>query len=131
MTRFLLDTHVLIWWAEAAPRIGPVTRKALKRPNALVSMSVVSAWEIAIKLSRGRIKLRRPLGEIIDGLLADDCRCLPVQLEHALAAGQLPPIHEDPFDRMLVAQAQCEDMTVVTVDPAIEAYGIRTLDASE
>jgi PIN domain nuclease of toxin-antitoxin system len=127
----LLDTHVLLWWTEDSKRLGPRTRKTIERPDTSVWISVVSVWEIAIKTSAGRLKIRQPLEETIDDLVGAGFQSLPVNMEHALAAGKLPPLHEDPFDRMLVAQAQCEGLTVVTVDSAVEAYDVRTLDASE
>src|SRR5262245_7489336 len=127
----LLDTHVLIRWVEGSRRVGPRTRKAVERPGASVWMSAASVWEIAIKSSAGSLRLKQPLEEIIVNLLDRGFRSLPVNVEHALAVRDLPGHHVDPFDRILIAQARSEDLTIVTVDSAIEAYDVRTMDASE
>jgi len=78
-----------------------------------------------------KLKLRRPLQEYVAALMAKGFQPLPITFDHALAVQKLPALHRDPFDRMLIAQAQCEDLTVVTADSAIEAYDVRTLDAGE
>jgi PIN domain nuclease of toxin-antitoxin system len=127
----LLDTHVLVWWLEASRRIGARTRRAIERSEASVWISAASVWEIAVKSASGRLELRDPFEDSIERLLDKGFQSLLINFAHAITAGRLPPLHSDPFDRMLVAQAQCENLTIVTVDSAIEAYGIRTLDASE
>ena len=94
-------------------------------------MSAVSIWEIAIKAASSRLDMRDPMDEWVPRLIQDwGVRPLAVTFEHAISAGQLPRFHADPFDRMLVAQAQCEGLTLVTVDPAIQDYDLRTMDAS-
>ena len=75
--------------------------------------------------------MKRPLEEMITKLLDQGFRSLPIEMSHAFAIRMLPSLHTDPFDRMLVAQAQCEELTIITSDSAIEAYDVRTLDASE
>ena len=127
----LLDTHVVIWWLQNSPRLGSHARKAILQSGRAAFISSVSIWEISIKSQGNTVKLREPLRKHIPELIGQGFRALPVTFEHALALQDLPAIHRDPFDRMLVAQAQSEDLTIVTSDSAIEAYDVRTMDASD
>ena len=129
MMDFLLDTHVAIWWMEGSGRLGSRCKATLFQPGARLWMSTASVWEMAIKSGLGRLTLSTPLDECIPDLFAQGAHCLPISLPHALAVRTLPAHHADPFDRMLIAQAQCEDLTLVTADALILAYHIRTLDA--
>jgi PIN domain nuclease of toxin-antitoxin system len=126
----LLDTHVLIWWMQGSKRIGPRAKAAMFEDQARLWLSAASIWEMAIKCAIGRLSLDAPLEKSVPFLSRQGVRSLPISVGHALAAGALPAHHADPFDRMLIAQAQCEDLVLVTVDPAMEAYEVRTLDAS-
>ena len=130
MMDLLLDTHVAIWWMEGSDRLGAKCTATLFQPGARLWISTASEWEMAIKSGLGRLKLSTPLEECIPDLLARGAHCLPISLSHALAVRTLPPHHADPFDRMLIAQAHCEDLTLVTADALIRAYDIRTLDAT-
>ena len=129
MTELLLDTHVAIWWMEGSERLGPRCKATLFQPGLRLWISTASVWEMAIKSGLGRLKLSSPLEECIPDLLAQGAHCLPITLNHALAVRALPPYHADPFDRMLIAQAHCENLTLVTADSMIRAYDIRTLNA--
>lgn len=100
------------------------------RPGAVLWISAVVVWEVAIKVSLQRLKLAGPPEDFFPLLLARGFRALPISLDHALAIRELPLHHNDPFDRMLVAQAQCEGLTLVTANPKIAAYGVRILDAA-
>ena len=123
--RLLLDTHALLWWLADDDRLGRSARDAIADADVVV-VSAVSAWEIAIKQAVGKLTGPRDLaGEI----RANGFTELPVTSAHALAAGELPPHHSDPFDRMLVAQARLEDLTLVTRDPRLAEYGIAHLRA--
>src|SRR5262245_27399768 len=115
----LLDTHVVIWWVQNSPRLGSRVRKTILQTGRAVHISSVSVWEIAIKGQTDSVKLRTPLAKYVHELIEQGFRVLPVSLEHALAVQDLPPIHRDPFDRMLIAQAYTEDLTIVTCDSAI------------
>jgi PIN domain nuclease of toxin-antitoxin system len=126
----LLDTHVLLWWLEGSAKLGLRAKKALFSPGVTLWISAAVVWEITIKVGAGRLKLRQPPAEVVPSLIERGFQALPINLDHALAIRHLPPIHSDPFDRMLVAQAQCEGLTLVTADPAITAYEVRTVDAS-
>ena len=123
--RLLLDTHAFIWAAEAPHRLPAGVRRAIEDRRNYITLSVVSVWEAGTKAKLGRLTLARP----IDALVADavselDMEVLPVALRHALRLISLDPLHGDPFDRMLVAQAIEERMTLVTRDPALHAYPV-------
>lgn len=123
--RLLLDTHALLWWLADDARLTPSARDAIADAE-VVAVSAASAWEIGIKQSIGKLTGPRDLAaEIRSNGFAE----LPVTITHARAAGDLPPHHSDPFDRMLVAQARLEDLTLVTRDPRLADYGIAHLQA--
>lgn len=122
----LLDTHVLLWALAGDPKLSEATQSAIANEENIVLVSAASAWEIAIKCALG--KLRAP-DDLVAQLAAADIQHLPITMNHALAAGALPRHHEDPFDRMLIAQAQIEDLTIVTADGALHRYGVPILAA--
>ncbi len=124
--RLLLDTHVLLWWLGASNALSSAARRAIGSPEAEIRVSVATAWEISVKRARGSLTAPDDLPE---ALTDSGFQPLPIGLEHALAAGDLPPHHADPFDRMLVAQAQLEGLTVVTRDPRINRYDVHVLAA--
>jgi PIN domain nuclease of toxin-antitoxin system len=119
----LLDTHVVLWWLTDDPTLSDNIKDRLDHePDVYVSAATV--WEVAIKQAMGKLKEPADLPERIrDG----GFRELPITSEHAIAAGRLPLIHRDPFDRMLVAQAQRENLTLVTKDPHILEYPVPVL----
>ena len=120
---FLLDTHALLWWLADSPALPDSARERIANPDQDVYVSAVSAWEIAIKRELG--KLRAPL-ELAGVIQEEGFSELPIRLQHGEQAGRLPPIHRDPFDRMLVAQAAMHDMTILTRDESIARYGVKT-----
>jgi PIN domain nuclease of toxin-antitoxin system len=124
--RLLLDTHVLLWALEAPASLRDETRGAIENPRNPVLVSTASAWEIGVKISVG--KLQAPL-DLVAQLREKRFTALPVTVEHGLRVGELPLLHKDPFDRLLVAQAQLEGLTIVTRDPRIAAYDVETLAA--
>ena len=124
--RLLLDTHALLWWLAGGQDLSPEARQAIAEGSTEVHVSAATVWEIGIKQARG--KLRAPAG-LLEEIERHRFRLLPIEGMHALAAAGLPPVHHDPFDRMLVAQARVEGLQVVTRDPAIAAYGIPVLAA--
>ena len=115
----LLDTHVFIWCVSAPKRLSDKTRKMIENPSNEVHVSAVSALEIAIKVSLG--KLRIP-GSIEEQIKEKNFNSLSVSVKHALKVADLPIIHKDPFDRLLIAQAMEENFTLVTSDEEIEKY---------
>lgn len=122
--RLLLDSHILLWWQSGHRRLDRRSGKAIANADA-VYVSAAVLWEIAIKTHLGR--LRGSLDAIFD-LSKDGFSELPVRGAHARVAAALPPHHKDPFDRMIAAQAQVEELTLVTTDDIFKAYGVRTLD---
>jgi PIN domain nuclease of toxin-antitoxin system len=124
LSGLLLDTHVLLWWRGDHKRIGARAHQAIEDADIPVFFSAASVWEIAIKHASG--KLRMP-ANVIDTMQKRGFAELTVAASHALVAGALPPHHRDPFDRMLVAQAQSERLTLVTNDPRIAAYDVPIL----
>lgn len=126
MQRLLLDTHVFLWWLADAPDLAEAARRAIGDERNAVYVSAATGWEIAIKRAAG--KLRAP--ENLDALVEEGgFTHLPITFFHGEQAGALPMHHRDPFDRMLVAQAQAEGLVIVTRDKHIPLYGIRTLAA--
>ena len=123
--RLLLDTHTLIWALQAPERLPPKVLEAFDRAGADVFVSAASTWEIAIKAALGRLRL--PIASLPRALADAAFEELPVRIAHGLAMAQLPLIHRDPFDRLLVAQARHERLTLVTCDAAVRRYPIDTL----
>jgi PIN domain nuclease of toxin-antitoxin system len=121
----LLDTHTLIWWLANAPTLADAARTAIA-DDPDVFVSTASAWEIAIKQSIGKLDVPTDLEA---QLQHQGFEPLPITMAHALAAGSLPKHHADPFDRMLIAQATIEGLTVVTRDSRFSLYGVPTLGA--
>jgi PIN domain nuclease of toxin-antitoxin system len=120
--RLLLDTDILLWAANEPERLSAATRALVENPNNDVVFSAISIWEIAIKTGRGRDDFRLHAGFFRRGLFDNGYTELPMTGAHAAALAGLPAIHKDPFDRMLVAQATVEGLTLVTSDPAIANY---------
>ena len=116
----LLDTHLLLWIANGDQRLTAKAKKIISAADA-VYMSAASLWEISIKVSVG--KLAVDVDTLTESLLNAGLIELPVSIEHAKTLKALPPVHRDPFDRMLVAQAMTEPMHFLTVDSALTAYG--------
>jgi PIN domain nuclease of toxin-antitoxin system len=127
--RLLLDTHAWLWMMIEPERIGPRTRALLATPEHAFVLSVASAWELAIKHAAGRLTLPEPpLRYVRQRTLADGVGLLAVSLDHACRAAELPRHHTDPFDRMLVAQAEIERLVLVTHDTHIRRYGVEIHD---
>ena len=124
--RLLLDTHALLWWLTDDPRLTDRAREAIADPASSVFVSAAVAWEIAIKQALGRLE---PPEDLSVRLARERFEELAITIVHALRAGELPPHHGDPFDRVLVAQAELEGLTLVTRDPRIAQYGVAVLPA--
>ncbi|MCC7181268.1 MAG: type II toxin-antitoxin system VapC family toxin [Acidobacteria bacterium] len=127
--RLLLDTHCWLWLKEDPARLpSPLRRRIVRDPLKLV-LSVASVMEIGIKQATGRLRLSDDPGRLVAELIEDGVVPLAVTVEHALRMASLPPLHRDPFDRLLVAQAQVEGLTLVSADPGVLAYDVASLDA--
>ncbi len=126
----LLDTQALLWWMQGNKRLGRRARRAIDVQAAAVHVSAVSAWEIAIKVRSGRLRLAAPLHTWMPGALQNyGFAILNITAEHAVAVASLPDHHDDPFDRLLIAQARAEQLTIVTSDTAFDDYDVTVLDA--
>ena len=127
--RVLLDTHAFLWWTTRnGALLSDRARDLLADGETQVAFSIVSAWEIAIKAGAGRLELPLPADQYVpDRLRKHGFELLAIDLAHALHAGSLPRIHADPFDRMLVAQAQVEGIPLITADPAIGRYDVEVI----
>ena len=127
----LLDTQTLIWWREGSRKLGPRARAAIESDVDAVRISAATAWEIAIKWRTGRLKLpEAPHRWVPAALASSGFDGLVVTVEHAVAVAALPDHHSDPFDRVLIAQAQIEGLRIVTSDAAFDDYDVPLLDAS-
>jgi PIN domain nuclease of toxin-antitoxin system len=125
--RLLLDTHAFLWWCGDDPRLGDVERQAIRDGANEVFVSAASVWEMALKQGLGRLQGPEPASAAVTRLGFEP---LPIAHAHAEAIASLPPLHRDPFDRMLVAQARTEGLTLVTLDPLVRAYpGVAFLPA--
>lgn len=122
--RLLLDTHVLIWWDEGA-RLSAAARSAVETADQ-VYVSAVSGWEIAIKASLGRLRPTRTLAEAVEESGFEE---LPLRLRHTEVLAKLPMLHRDPFDRMLVAQAVSDRLTLVSRDRTLGRYDVPLISA--
>jgi PIN domain nuclease of toxin-antitoxin system len=123
--RVLLDTCSFLWWTNDPAKLTARLHHALRQPENEIFFSVVSAWEIAIKWRNGRLDLpSEPDGLLPRILEAFALKTLPISLEHAVGTGRLALHHNDPFDRMLIAQAGVEGMMIATPDPAFAPYGV-------
>ncbi len=129
--KILLDTQCWLWSYFEPERLNRKAVKVLEEIDNEVFLSVASSWEIAIKYQLGKLRLPNPPGEFIPAQLVEDqIQVLPIENRHAFLVAQLPTYHMDPFDRMLIAQAQSEAMVLLTADPRILKYGIKTFWAA-
>lgn len=123
--RLLLDTHALLWWLTGDSHLSPAARRVIGEASALAFVSAASAWEIATKVRLGRLEDPQGVTDSLAAhLRAQGFRELPITLEHGRRAGKLPGPHKDPFDRMLIAQAQAEGLAIVSNDAAFDPYGV-------
>jgi PIN domain nuclease of toxin-antitoxin system len=123
----LLDTHILLWWLSDDPLLPAPAREAIASADNEILVSAATAWEIAIKKAAGRLGAPDDLLEALD---TNDFEALPITVAHALEAGGLPLHHSDPFDRMLIAQARAENLTLVSVDNRFPQYDVELLPLS-
>jgi PIN domain nuclease of toxin-antitoxin system len=128
MSRLLLDTHAFLWWVNDAPEITAEARHAISDANNECYLSLASCWEMSIKSSLGKLRLAKPIERFVsDQLTANGFTLLNIELRHTAKVEKLPFYHRDPFDRLLIAQAMTEKMTLITVDKAFMEYGVKVL----
>ena len=126
MNGYLLDTHAILWWLDDPTQLSVEAREAIADANSLVYVSAAVVWEMAIKKSLGRLDIPANLPEV---LRSDSIEVLDINIHHALAVSDLPMIHQDPFDRMQIVQANMEGLRLVTRDRAIQQYKVAWLSA--
>lgn len=122
----LLDTHVLLWWLDDHPTLSKKARTAIADPENLVLISAAVIWEIRIKQALGKLEIPRNFRNVLD---RQPFEMLDITADHAHAVGDLPAHHRDPFDRMLVAQAKVEGLTLVSRDVHMKRYKIPFVEA--
>ncbi len=128
MTRVLLDTQAFLLWVSGSNRLTPRAVEVIADPECRVLVSAVTAWEISIKVAAGKLEIEAPADEYVpDRMRLHGFEPLSIELAHALRAGGLPRHHGDPFDRLLVAQGQLEDVPIITGDPLVGLYDVETI----
>lgn len=126
--RVLIDTHCFLWWIVNDPRLSAKAREIISDGNNEIIFSAASSWEIAIKAQLGKLPLpTKPSLFIAEQLLLNGFVTMPVQVSHSLHVFELPRLHRDPFDRLLVAQCQLEQLPILTADPQIKQYSLTNL----
>ena len=126
--RFLLDTHVFLWFMTGDERLGEQAHGVLEDIENEILLSLASLWEIAIKSSLNKLHLKRPFGELIPRqLMGNEIGLLPIELKHLTVLTDLPFHHRDPFDRLLIAQAISEHVPILTGDPAFCDYPVQVI----
>jgi len=123
-THILLDTHAAIWFFDDNKKLSKAAVDAIYDLNKMIYISIASVWEIAIKLGTGKFTLCNGIDDFIEAIYNNDFDLIDVSLDHIKVVKDLPLIHRDPFDRMLVAQAMVEDMAIMTVDENIMKYDV-------
>ena len=124
----LLDTHAFLWWVSDSPKLSELARETIADERNEPIFSVVSGWEIAIKVGVGKLELPDPPEKFVTGQLSrNDMEVLPLHLGHALRVHALPDHHRDPFDRLLVAQAIVEGIPLLSADPQIDLYPVNII----
>lgn len=119
---YLLDTHALLWFLSGDERISTKSRKAISDPNNRCFISIASLWEMAIKMNIGKLDLLFDLKELVSNLSKNNIEILPIAFEHILGTMELEDHHRDPFDRIIIAQAKFERMTVISKDENFPKY---------
>lgn len=125
---FLIDTHCWLWWLSEPERLNPTARRRIANRRNAIFFSAGSAWEIAIKAGLGKLKLSEPAADYVPTRVSGQGMIpLPINQRHALQLERMPLHHRDPFDRILIAQAQIEGLAVLTADPQFRSYDVKIL----
>lgn len=126
--KVLVDTHAMLWWLKADERLSDTARRILRDGRNELLWSLASSWEIAVKLGIGKLEIDRPVHRLFADLVSEQgVRVLPLGHEHCTLLAALPHHHRDPFDRMLVVQAQEAAVPLLTADPKLAAYDVETI----
>ncbi|MFZ4655778.1 MAG: type II toxin-antitoxin system VapC family toxin [Caldilineaceae bacterium] len=126
--RFLLDTHTLIWFILDAPQLSPTAKRLIEDANNDIWVSTASLWEIAIKMSLGKLDMGAPFSALVPGQLTTNrIEILPITVAHLHHVAQLPFHHRDPFDRLLIAQSQVEEVSLLSRDATFDRYNVQRI----
>ncbi|WP_437971122.1 type II toxin-antitoxin system VapC family toxin [Sorangium sp. So ce260] len=126
--KLLVDTHVFLWFLANDPQLSPAAKSSLEEPSNELVMSVASPWEIAIKVSLGKLSIPGDTGAFLEHHMAvNDIELLDIRLRHVARVSDLPFHHRDPFDRLIIAQALVEDIPILSQDVVFDAYGIKRI----
>jgi PIN domain nuclease of toxin-antitoxin system len=126
--KLLLDTHAFLWWVEGTPALGRRARAAVANPDNEVFLSMASCWELAIKLSLGKLRLTQRLDRFIpEQVTVNSFSLLPIELRHVVGVADLAFHHRDPFDRLLAAQALQDQLAIVSSDRIFRKYGVTVI----
>ncbi|MGC2108039.1 MAG: type II toxin-antitoxin system VapC family toxin [Candidatus Korobacteraceae bacterium] len=121
----LVDTHIVLWWFSRSRQLSNPARDEMSDPQNQVYVSAAVAWELAIKVNLGKLDAQKLVADLPALLFEEGFRRLAISMDHALRAGLLPRHHTDPFDRMLIAQAQALNCPIVSADRVFDSYGVR------
>lgn len=125
--RLLLDTHILIWFLEGNLSLSTSRQQIINDSTNKVFVSIASLWEMAIKVSVGKLNLSKPLADVVKQLAVENIEILSISPSHTIEVSALPFHHRDPFDRIIIAQSKIENLPVMTDDAEFSAYGIKLL----
>ena len=123
--KYLLDTHAVIWFADNSPKIPSRIKEVTKQPANEFFISSVSLWEIAIKMNLGKLDIKSSLDELLEAVNTSAFEILQIEDKYLKRLSTLPNIHKDPFDRLLIASAIAEDLTIITADENIQKYDVQ------
>lgn len=124
---YLLDTHTLIWFINGENELSSSARKSIEHPGANNFVSIASIWEIAVKISLGKLKLNAPMSKIPEQLDKNGFQLLPISLDDTMMLSSLPFHHRDPFDRLLIVQSKTNNLTIISKDGQFSNYGVAVL----
>ena len=127
MSAYLLDTHALIWFLEGDEHLSSEAQKVINDETSIIYLSIASLWEMAIKISLGKLKLSQPLDQVISSLGTLNINLLPIKESHVLGLLTMPYVHRDPFDRLLISQASDENLNFISNEAIFIDYGIKTV----
>jgi len=125
--QLLIDTHILIWFLEGNKLLSKLRRQIIADEQNDIFISIASLWEMAIKISVGKLTLAKSLADVIKQIAVEDIEVLPILTEHTLRVSTLPFHHRDPFDRIIIVQAQVENLPIMTEDTNFGSYGVKLL----
>ncbi len=126
--RLLLDTHTFLWWIQDSKELSSKSRRAISKSTTACYLSAASVWEMAIKASLGKLELIGSVEQLVSKHLAlNGFKLLDIAFRHVVRVQSLPLLHRDPFDRLLITQAQCENLTLVTKDAVFDQYDVELL----